>query len=244
MKLLKLKHTGMIIFFLFALLVENTGLTYAKGSSDYPELLIAPRASERIKMEMKKDRNSKLTFQLPITISSTMLLTAGIVQTMYKDGENTNYSAEAGIGVGLFWLATNLYVSYKYQGYTRAYRDIKAMPRKSMREKLIRERVAEERINELGKMARRMVWFSSLTSFAAAMYMQKRAESDSVGEYVDFAAAAISLLPLILSNKWIDVAKKQKEYKKKIYGPIIGASWFKDPNSNKMVPGMAMTYTF
>ncbi len=234
----------MRFFINFILLLGLSSLAYGreKINLDYPELNIVPLASERIKMEAQHEGSLGLSFQWPITVSSLIVLTAGGVQTLYKDGRPNNYSPEVGIATGLGLIGANLYLAYFSEGYDQAYNEIKALPERTEREKLIKERLSEEKINLMARNARKMIWITSIANFAASIFMSKNAKKDSIGEYVDYFSAVTSIMPLLFNNRRIDVARSQMKYKKRIYGPIAGIQFLK--NKDKIVPAFGFSYNF
>lgn len=227
---------------LFALLLTND--LFAKVDLDYPELQVVPLASQRILMEVKR-HDSKLLFNWGVTASASMTLAASLLQfgdvNTYDDVNKA--SPKVGLAVGVTWLATNAILSYKYNGYLNALHSLKKMPNKTKAQILARERAAEEYINELGSLGKKIKWMSFLTNFAASAYMLSNVESDSKAEVADALALVFSFAPLLFESRWEKVRDIHADYKKKIYAPIIGTTFY-DAGKKGLVPGLLVGFTF
>ncbi len=219
---------------------------YAQEKSDYPELQVTPRASERLAMESEYEKVKPWTFQSAISYSAIATIAASMIQSgninLSKDPEE--HSKTVGMLVGGGWLAMNMFMAYQYQGYTSALNKIAALPAKTQREQLIKERMAEEEIRALGRIGKTMKWASFATNFAASGYMLSKAKKDSSAQIFDGIAVAASFLPLIFSNHFEEVSTEQQQYKKKIFGTISSNFLFQDPGTNKWAPGVGFVATF
>lgn len=212
----------------------------------YPELMVTPRASTRVLMEAKKEHSEQWSTQLPFQVSSVSTLVTGIIQTsnVDKTKDLDSHSALAGIVVGGLWTAANYYYASHYRAFTRAYREIQKIPKKTRREELIRERLAEERINQIAATYKRLKWISFATNFGAAVYMVAKAKSGSISKPLGLYSALAALTPLIFSTKYEDVAKEQKAYKKKIYAPVVSTTLLYDQIHRKYLPGAMVSMQF
>lgn len=226
---------------LLLLAFSMNGLAYA---SDYPELNVTPRASDRLKIEADREAENRLSFQMPITASALLTLTAGIMQDVDVSSDPDERSPLVGIVVGGSWLALNAYMSFSYKGYRKAYEDIKNMPAKSEREQLTRERLAEEQINRLGRLGKTMRYLSFATNGAASIYMLSNSKKDSKSQIIDGLAAAGSLLPMLFSNQWEDTAREQELYKRKIFSPVASTGLMRVPGKDLVVPGVLVSFIF
>lgn len=217
---------------------------------EYPELMVIPRASDRLEAEAKKESDRKFLTHLPIQASALTTLAAGIIQLegrdAHKDPDGT--SAWAGIAVGSGWLLATGVMAAIGQPYSSAWKEVSALPKGSRREQLARERMAEEALNHQARLGRTLQWIAMPTNFFASVYMAAKAEPGSFSQVVDGVAAAMALAPLIFRYSWIDVAGEQEEYKKRIYGPIGGMvpkpTWFRDRVTGSLSPGMALSFRF
>lgn len=231
---------------LILLLCLNSFTAFSQERSDYPELQVTPRASERLAIESKHELAKPYSFQLAITSSALVTLVAGISQTNDYDSTKSNAknSATVGLAIGGGWLVANMLMAYQYRGYTSALSKIQGMAVTSSREQLIKERLAEEEINQLGRIGKTMKWASFTTNALAGVYMASKAKKDSAAQILDGAAVVASLLPIIFSNHYEDVAQEQRQYKKKIFGTISSNFLLQDPGTNKWVPGIGLAATF
>jgi hypothetical protein len=229
---------------LMILTVVLTSNVFAEEKTDYPELQVTPRASERLGLESEYERVKPYAFQSAISASAlTTLITAVTHDTdLSKDSESQ--AKNAGMIVGAGWLALNMWMGYQYSGYTSAANKINALPAKTAREQLIKERMAEEEINHLGRIGKTMKWGSFVTNFLAGTYMGSKAKKDSKSQVYSGLTMVASFLPIIFSNHFEDVATEQQQYKKKIFGTISSNFLLQDPVTNKWVPGVGFVATF
>jgi len=217
----------------------------ASDSFDYPELTVVPRASDRLQMEAKDEENRKWTY-LPIQISALATTVAG---AMSWDSTNSGYSV-VGLSIGGIWLAGTVYLMTSYHPYTSSWSTISELPKGTTREQLTRERLAEEEINSIGAAGQRLKWISFITNLGASVFMMtKGTPSNSNGtNYPQLGAsitsAVLSFTPLIFGSHWSDVSSEQRDYKKRIYGPIAQPTFFMDEKTKELVPGAAVSLQF
>jgi len=230
----------------FTLLLTFVSDLQAQARLDYPELMVTPGASTRIKMEAEKERKQGIGFQLPITISASLTLLAGILQmgNVDKSKDEDELSPYYGILVGAGWLGINYYLAAQYNAYGNAWKEVASLPKKSIREKLVRERVAEAHIHRLGRLGRKLRWLSFATNAVASGLMMSKVEKDSTSELTNVIAILASLGPVMFSNNWVDVRREHKHYKKRIYSPVVNSTILFDPGSRKVLPGLRMAFTF
>src|SRR4051812_44432216 len=80
----------------------------ANGEFDYPELLVTPRASERIATESGQEASRRWTTLIPEQVSALGTLTAGIIQSQGDTSTLRDVdSGKVGIGVGTALLAAS-----------------------------------------------------------------------------------------------------------------------------------------
>lgn len=219
-----------------------------KGLS-YPELEVTPRASERLFMEAKEERNNKFANHGAMLVSSLATLIAAFnsqdspSNTSNKDiVDNNDWATQVGYAVGGGWLLTNVWLMSKYEPYRDGYSSIKGMGKGSKREILSRERMAEEALYAPARLGTKLLWFSTVTNLIAAGYMMGYGNED-VKVYSAIAALA-SLAPVFFPYRWIDVGNQHKLYKKKIYGPIAGLTLLNAGAGEKPHPGLGLTFTY
>jgi hypothetical protein len=241
MGLLMLKKLQLLTV-LFTLLLSTNALS--KLQLDYPELLVVPKASARIQQEANRQDN-KLLFNWAVSASATTTLVSALLLNGNVDiGSDTKEtSPKVGMAVGAFWLGTNAFLAYKYDGYLNALRDIKRMPVKTTRESLARERAAEEYINELGSLAKKVKWMSFTSNLGASAYMLANSKSESTAQVVSAISMLVSFAPLLFESRWEKVKDVHANYKKKIYAPIIGTMLY--PVGDKgFIPGLMVSLNF
>jgi hypothetical protein len=228
---------------------SNQSYSATPDHYDYPELMVVPKASDRLQMEASKEGDRQWTTYLPIQISAVSTLAAGL--TSLKS-ENSGPGL-SGIGVGAGWLALTTWMAVSYRPYTSAWREVSALPKGSTREQLTRERLAEEEIHRMASVGRKMKWLSFLTNAGAAAYMIAVPGKDANGATLEvsqtarvfqYASAALSLTPLVFGFHWNEVHEDQKNYKKRIYAPIASAMVFSEPVTGRTIPGMMFSMSF
>ena len=228
------------------LLLANSAHAASNGDFDYPELLVTPRASERLATEAAKEPSSRWTSQLPIQASALTTLVAGIAQLASPDSSKdpSGVSGLAGVTVGGAWLVTTFALEALYQPYTSAVHELSALPAKTPREQLIRERYAEEAIHSASRLAWRLKWLSVLTNLGTNVYMATQARGGSFELVADGVAAAFSFAPLIFRSHWQDVQDEQESYKKRIYAPIASVTVLREPGTGNVAPGAVLSLSF
>lgn len=228
-----------ILFLIF------TGNSFAETALSYPELEVTPRATERLKMLVQKEKESHLFSQLPMQLSAVSTLATGLLQLgdVNESKDPDKKSPNAGIAVGGAWMAINYYIAQRYHMYEDAMADVTKIPGTTPRDQLIRERIAEEGINRAARLAVRMKWFSVASNLGANIYMLSKVKKESNAQYMGAFAVLASFAPVLFNSEWETVADDQKAYKKKVYGPIFTTSIF-ETGKNKFSPGFLLTSTF
>lgn len=218
----------------------------AAGEFEYPELMVTPRASDRIQMEAKREASSRWTRHLPLQASALTTLTAGVLQLGNADPSKdpNNYSGLVGMGVGGGWLLTSFLMSAFYEPYSSASEELQGMAKGTQREQLVRERIAEERIEAAARTGRRLAWISALTNAGAGIYMVSKADGDTISPALDLAAVVMAAAPLVFKYSWQHVANEQNSYKKRIYAPVASGGLMLEPGTGKPAMGVALTMGF
>lgn len=213
---------------------------------DYPELMVSPKATERIAIEANKEKKSGIIFNLPLQISSALTLATGVMMLndVDKSKDADQYSPWAGIGVGGGWLLINAYLNYLHKPYSTANNELKELSSKTPHEQLIRERLAEEALNKAGSLAYKLNWFASLTNAATSVYMASKAKSKSTGQFLGGLSAVAAFLPLVFEPEWTRIRNEQNTYKKRIYGPLSISPALLPSPEGKLAQGLLVNYTF
>jgi hypothetical protein len=237
---------ALALIVILTLLVLSPSNVNAAEDFDYPELLVTPRATERLEMEAKAEPGRAWRTHLSIQASAVTTLTAGLLQLGNYDPRLDPHgkSPIVGISVGAGWLGVTTLLSAMYRPYSSAQSEISAMPSGTKREQLIRERLAESALNSPAKLARRLNWLSLLSNAATNIYMLNKAQnatSSAVASSIGIIAAAA---PFAFSYHWQDVAKEQREYKKRIYAPIASGGLLVEPGSGHAAPGLLLSLQF
>ena len=216
---------------------------------EYPELLVTPRASERLEREAKIDARKSWKVYWPLQVSALGTLSAGVMQLSGTDpsSDPDKKAAFTGIGVGAGWLVATWLLAENYRPYASGVEEIAALPKASQRDQLTRERIAEEAIENASSMARRLRWLSVLSNFATAAYMAGNAQDGSLAKTVDVVAVGLAFTPMIFPSRWISVARAQEDYKKKIFGPITqiipSTVWIRTSVASAS-PGLGLQFRF
>lgn len=217
----------------------------AETTLSYPELDVTPRATERLKMLVEKEKTSHIMSQLPMQMSAISTLATGLMQlgNVNTDKDPQKKSPNAGIIVGAAWLGINYYVGQRYHIYESTMSDVKKIPGETPRDQLMRERIAEEGINRAAHMAVRMKWISVATNFSANAFMLSKVKKETAAQYVGAFSLVASFAPILFISEWEQVALDQNAYKKKVYGPIFTTSVF-ETSEGKFSPGLLLSYSF
>lgn len=227
-------------------LVLSSGLSAQTVNFDYPELMVTPKASERLVIEYNRENRRGMWEHLPMEISAVSTAVAGAFQLFdyNKDKDPDGYSPYVGLITGGFWLGVGAYMGEIYRPYMRSVQELKKLPATNQREQLMRERLAEEAIYSIEQLGTKMVWASFATNFAASVYMVSKAEDKSAALVASSISAVLSFAPVLFPHPWREAGEYHREYKKKIYRPIASAAVLYDQNSGNYVPGMQLALSF
>lgn len=210
----------------------------------YPELSVSPRASERLRIE--ESENSSWLIHAPLQVSAITTLAAGLNSSSIKDGKSDKSAFTAATAVGAGWFGVSLWMQLYYKPYYLGLNSIKRIPNKTPREQLIYERMAEEHINNAAALARKIKWLSFVTNLGTNVWVLSESESGSTGKNLGIIGAVAAFGPLLFPYRWESVAEEQKNYKKKIFGPItMNTTLLSAPGElNSFIPGMMATTSF
>lgn len=212
----------------------------------YPELNVSPRATERIRLEIKPEASKAWTSHLAIQVSgvTTLLAAAMSSSSLRDDRPEANMAPTVGLAVGALWVGATAWAAMKYRPYRKASNRLRRFPYKTKRQKLIAERMAEEEINSLARFGRNMRWFSVLSNAAASGILLSGVEGDSDAQTFASISALVALTPLFFKSHWEQVADEQEKYKKKIYAPIAMMPLLHRNNLGGWDSGLALSYQF
>lgn len=235
------KQFSIVIAYLFC---QSFAFAQTKEQFDYPELMVSPAASVRLLMEAKKEQQQSLFFQIPFQVSALSTFLAGVAQLSgvndVKDPDNN--SAKAGLIVGSVWLGLNVYLGQGYKMYRNSYQELKLIKGETAKDRLAKERLAEEAFSRAASMASRMKWLSFTTNSAVSIFMVSKAKKDTMAQVLSGFSVLAGLGPLIFESEWERVAREQRSYKKKVYGPILTTGLFQV--GNQFSPGLLFKANF
>ncbi|MCM2279206.1 MAG: hypothetical protein NDJ89_14110 [Oligoflexia bacterium] len=240
------KNARKLPFVLAAVFAFNALRMDAFGAEtfDYPELLVTPRASDRLELEARKEQESRWFTHLTLQVPALATLAAGIAQDVDRTKDPDNRSSLAGVVVGGGWLALTLALNLAEGPYSAAHREVSPMPKKSVREQLTRERFAEEAIRKQAGLSERLRWLSVATNAGASVYLLAKAKDNTFSKVLDAVSLAVAFTPVVFAHPWRDVAREQADYKKRIYGPVAGAAILAEPGTERLVPGVQLSLRF
>jgi hypothetical protein len=155
-----------------------------------------------------------------------------------KDSDNVAMTAMAvgvgGLGLSIFLIKMDLYGD----GFKR----VKAVKVTDKRSDLLRERLAEEALEKPAHLINMLTTVSVVTNLAANVAVATQANGD-VRAYAAVGAVA-SFLPWMFENRYVDNWRKQQEYKRKIYTPLISYDWYFNPSNQKLQPQLTANWIF
>ncbi len=209
---------------------------------EYPELVVTPRASDRLEREAELEKKHGLSRHWAFQVSAATTLASGLMQFAQpnRSADPDRQAAWAGVGVGGAWLLATWLLGSQYTPYQSGVAELSTLPAKSTRDQLARERAAEEAIHSAARMGTRLKWLSFLSNGAASIYMVSKARDESAARVTAMLSVAASLTPLIFSHHWNEVSSQQTDYKKRIFGPIAGLS---AAPSGELVPVVGLQWT-
>ena len=194
----------------------------------YPELEVSPRASQRLLIEAKKEKNNHPTFNrhapaltsAVMTLLSAYYLSANIEGYGYDAVKESDGSkvASTSMLVGAAWIGVLTYMAYDYKPYQSGMREVAKLPSKSKSDQITRERFAEEKINNAADFSQKVAFLSTATNLLASTAMAAYGKGDTA--LVAGLSALAAFAPYYFSNYWQTLADRHQEYKKKIYGPV------------------------
>lgn len=247
------------LFFLFTLMIGIL-LTLESAFSqetnevlkqlEYPELVVTPLASQRLREEAAKEKSGNWSHWLPIQISAAMTLAAGMSadgdydkglvrdSEIKKNKDQVDNSSQFAFVVGAGWLISSTFFSITYTPYTKGFNETKDAIIKTKKQKLAKERSAEEHIHHAGSFSKKIKYLAIASNILANAYVLSEAQEDSQ------ITAAFGILgafiPVIFPLHWETISDTHNSYKKKIYGPISQLV----PTSNGYIPTLGLAMSF
>lgn len=219
------------------------------NSLEYPELMVTPRASQRLLFEAKKEDRETWKNVGPILLSSLATISAGMevqgdhpANASQSRKDNTAWAYRTAMFFGGGWLLSSIYIASSYRPYRAAFVDMRKLPKESKRDQLVRERMAEEAMQRAAWIGRRLVWFSSATNFLASTYVMAVGRKEA-SVYAGISAV-LGLGPLFFRTRWEDVSILHERYKKRIYGPVATLMPVEIDNGFEWVPGVNWSMQF
>ncbi len=193
---------------------------------DYPELQVAPRASERLAQMAQLEEEQKFINQWPMLVSGAMTLMAGVQnQGKYKDTNpsdsqkrDSDMAYNTALGVGSAWVIIGSYLSFK-KPISSDLGDIKKISSKDRRGDLSKERAAEELLERTARTQSTLSNLAVWTNLGASIYVTSKADENN--RVYGILAATASLLPWVFPSMYEFNYNKHLEYKRKIYAPLV-----------------------
>jgi hypothetical protein len=216
---------------------------------DYPELQVVPRATDRLLMETQNEREYGWIAFWPYQVSSIATLLAGNrLRGNYKDSvvsdQDKKDSDTIGMGamaVGIGGLGLSVFL-IRMDLYGDAFRRVKTVKVTDKRSDLLRERLAEESLEKPAHLINMLTTVSVATNLIANIAVATQANGD-VRTYAAIGALA-AFLPWMFENRYIDNWRKQQEYKRKIYTPLIGYDLQFVPKNQAWQPRLTANWDF
>jgi len=217
---------------------------------EYPELLVSPRASERLEREARIEDRRGIMGYWQLALPGLMTLGAGLLQLGSTKIENDpdKDAAKAAMGVGGAWVAASVLMASRYQPFASGLSEISRMPKGTAREQLVRERMAEESIESAASTSRTFKWLSFASNLVTGIYLSNNASPGSLSKIVDLLVVGTAFTPILFQPHAMDVAREQRDYKKRIFGPLVSASWLRTSEAlnrpGSLCPGLALSWRF
>jgi hypothetical protein len=212
---------------------------FSANKNSYPELLVVPKASERLELQARLEREDILRGYSIYLASTSVTMLSGVLSHLNSDSRNpdnrkVNYLT---IGVGAAFTGVAGYLALSSTPYLNAAIMVKKLPAGNEKYQLIKERIAEERIDEIARFNKRLRYFTGFAQIGLgiALMATSRVELDESDKeiknnnsiYAGGANIAAALFNMFICHPSETISKKQKEYKKKIFTYIL-PSVYKD----------------
>lgn len=190
-----------------------------KEGYSYPELLVVPRASQRLTTLANQENKSRARTHFVLQAPAFFTLLAGASAMSMKEAKSKEAAVIAS-GIGLGWLLGTFSLGAMYTPYRTGQQEITAMSEKTLEQTLAKERRAEEALYFPAYVMRRLQYIATFTNFAGAIAITSLTEENDKVKAVAGVAAVMAFLPLVFDHPWITNYDQQQDYKKRIYGPV------------------------
>jgi hypothetical protein len=235
-----MKNSKTRIFSLVLLLAcPGYGLAQAPSAKEgyqYPELLVVPKASQRLTTLANQESKTRFRTHLVFQVPAFFTLMAGASAMSMKEAQSKEAAAIAS-GIGLGWIVGTMGLSAMYTPYRNGQQDIAGLGEKTLEQQLAKERRAEEALHFPAYLMRRVQYIAAFTNFAGAIAITSLPEENEKVKAVAGIAAVMAFLPLVFDHPWIINYDQQQEYKKKIYGPLAELTLLPESTQEKVTPG-------
>jgi hypothetical protein len=227
--------------FSLVLLLACPGQVMAQGQAakegyQYPELLVVPKASQRLTALANQENRTRFRTHLVFQVPAFLTLMAGASAMSMKESQSKEAAAIAS-GIGLGWIVGTMAMSAMYTPYRTGQQEIAGLGDKTQEQMLAKERRAEEALYFPAYLMRRVQYMAAFTNFAGAIAITSLPEENEKVKAVAGIAAIAAFLPLVFDHPWIINYDQQQEYKKRIYGPLAELTLLPDASSEKVSPG-------
>lgn len=218
---------------------------------DYPELLVSPRASERLAEESKAEKGNRWFVNATTQAPALLNLFTGL-RAMNEgpeaggndeDAENINNAGLMSTAIGAGWLGLTAGLSLWYSPYHADYRIVKKLPSKNKRLKLNRERRAEEALEDAANFGKRLNYIGAALNLGAAAAVLG-STNDSQTRIQAAMSAGACILPLIFDHPWVKTYEKHRDYKKKIYAPLVRMEYTPSLQQGELAPALSFSWKF
>ena len=194
-------------------------------SLDYPELQVVPKATERLLLEAReeKDISWRINWQYWLSGLGTAAIATMNKGRFREDLDETqrkeaNQYVLGGQVVGLGWFMVGTWMTFA-SPYQTGVNKVQALPRgKEKRLELLRERMAEESLRKPAHWIDNIRWLSTLSQIGSslALYYYLNAE----GRLYSAGNMILSLVPVYFDHHYTDVYRQHLDYKRQIYTPV------------------------
>jgi hypothetical protein len=192
---------------------------------EYPELLVTPRATDRLEIEARDEGMNSWVMHLPLQLAAAMTYYAGKTAIDANNDlpvadrdSDVNSAGRAATYLGLGWVGASFYLAAGYRPYRDAVKELKPLPRGTKREVLTRERLGEEAMHETAQVGARLAWLATGTMLPLNLYLAATGKEDAV--LAGALGSIVSLAPVVFRSRWETISERHQFYKKRIYGPV------------------------
>lgn len=216
---------------------------------EYPELMVIPRASERLANEIKTEEQGGFFYNWPLAISSLGLITTSQLASsgakaslnlIEKDEFSRIQSWSTLIGGAGLGLALYSHKLLSYQSNLAAQKQ--ASKSNNPRAQIALERQSEEILEMQAYRYNIIRWTYLLTNVTmAAMHTPYLDDSKKLAVSI---SGLLTTLPLFFKPTPVYSYQKHLEYKHKIYRPITSLGWAPTAQNGQWMPQAQLTWVF